>query len=228
MPIIDRKTFRISMLDDDPESLDDELDEIQLYLTQRYELILDLVKYEKPSELTDKIDHNTDIAFIDKNLNGISGIDAIKNIRSKYPLLDIFIYSRVGIKDEELGMLAKYNTIETVREREQIVDRLKTLIDKNLSKWEDMVFLRGVVIAKIIDLEREIDDVLVETFLPSADNKQRFRDLLLENPYISMFAKQTILEKIMNSMKPKPLVMKDLQDLTKYRNLLAHWQNKRG
>ena len=221
MPVIDKKEFRIDMLDDDPVSLDDELDEIELYL-KKYDLELNLVKYEKPSELEDGISHNTDVAFIDKNLNDASGIDAIKGIRSKYPLLDVFIYSRAGIKDGELRTLVGFSATEIVHDKEEIVDRLKTLIDKNLSKWEDMDFLRGVVLSKIIDHEQEINDVLVEIFAPSDETEQKFRDLILENPFVSLGTKHKILERITKAMKPKPFVIGDLYVLREHRNLLAH------
>ena len=219
----DKKTFKITMVDDEPNSLDSELSEIEEYLDKSHELKLDLVKYETPSEMIATIDQTTDIAFIDKNLNGTSGLDVIEEIRGRDKLLDIFIYSRAGIENSDLAKLSSYGLVGVAQEKEQIVDRLQTLIDKNLSKWEDVVFLRGVVISRLIDLERDIDDVLMETFLPSGEDRQKkFRDFLLENSNITMYAKQTILSKIAKPRDGNPFSISELDTLQKCRNLLAH------
>ena len=222
----DKKTFKISMVDDEPDSLNSELNEIKEYLWKRHELELDTDKYEEAQEMMDNMDQTTDIAFVDKNLNGASGLDVIQNIRDKDKILDILIYSRAGIENNELAEMSSYGLVEAVQERAQIVDRLKTLIDKNLSKWEDVIFLRGAVISRIIEIEQEVDDTLMKVFSPHEKNKQKFRNFLLENPYISMFAKQTILEQLIKPMKAMekkpPFSTNDLGDLMSARNLLAH------
>ena len=219
----DKKIFKIIMVDDNPNALKRELDEIEEYLLKIHELKLDLVSYEKPPEMITGMDQTTDIAFIDKNLNGASGLDVVEDIRKHDKLLDIFIYSRAGIENNDLAKLSSYGLVEVAQEKEQIVDKFKTLIDKNLSKWEDVVFLRGVVISRLIDLERDIDDVLMETFLPSGKERQeKFRDFLLENSHITMYAKQTILSKIANPKNGDPFSINDLNVLQEYRNLLAH------
>ena len=219
----DKKTFKITMVDDEPDSLNSELNEIEEYLKKRHELELELVKYETASEMIANIDQTTDIAFVDKNLGISSGFEVIENIRDRDKLLDVFIYSREGIGSSDLVKLSSYGLVVVAQEREQIVDRLQTLIDKNLSRWEDVVFLRGVVISRLIDLERDIDDVLMETFLPSGKKRQeKFRDFLLENSNISVYSKQTILSKIAKPKNGKPFSIGELCNLQEFRNLLAH------
>ena len=211
------------MVDDEPDSLNSELNEIEEYLKKRHELELELVKYETASEMIANIDQTTDIAFIDKNLGTSSGFKVVENILDRDKLLDVFIYSRGGIGSSDLVKLFSYGLVVVAQEREQIVDKLQTLIDKNLSRWEDVVFLRGVVISRLIDLERDIDDVLMETFLPSGKKRQeKFRDFLLENSNISVYSKQTILSKIAKPKNGQPFSIGELCNLQEFRNLLAH------
>ena len=216
----DKEVFKIVMVDDEPDSLRDELDEIRQYLKETHGLELDLSEHVKASDAQRSIDQTTDIAFIDKNLNGISGIDVIENIRRTHKLLDVLIYSRANIKNDDLARINSYGIVEVAQERKQIIDKLRTLIDRNLAKWDDVSYLRGMVISRIIEIEREIDDVLMDFFVPHDDNKEKFRDYLLENPHISLFAKQTILGKI---TKPKKsFSITKLRSLQENRNLLAH------
>lgn len=219
----DKKMFKIIMIDDTPGALSSGLDDIAEYLEERYELKLELVRYEEPSEIIGNIDQTTDIVFVDKGLNGASGIDVVKDIRQQDKLMDIFIYSQDKISDKDLAELSDYGMIVAARKKAQIVDGLKTLIDKNLSKWEDIVYLRGTVISKLIDLERDIDDVLMEVFLPCGKERQeKFRNYLLENSNVSMYAKQTILSKIAEPENGKSFSINELNTLQKCRNLLAH------
>ena len=212
------------MVDDIPDALSSELDYIKEYLDERYGLELELDRYENASEIIENIDRTTDIAFIDKNLNGTSGIDVIGSIRDRHELLDVLIYSRANIESDDLARIGNYSIVETAQKKEQIVDKLKTLIDRNLAKWDDIYYLRGVVISRIIEIEREIDDVLMEFFAPHDDSKEKFRDYLLENPSITLFAKKAILSKIAKPKKGKPFSLRELQDLQDCRNVLAHCQ----
>lgn len=220
MHVHDRDAFKISMLDDEPNSLDNKLDEIKLYLCSKYKLKFCLVKYEAESAILDELDSTTDIAFIDKNLTRDSnGIDVVKKIRGKHKLMDIFVYSRAKIDKDELVKLATYGSVEVAREPGQIVDRLKTLIDKNQSKWDDIVFLRGAVISRIIDLEMDINDLLMAAFPQNTEEKESiFRNLFLENSSITLEAKKRVLRKL----EGKSFSVNRFQDLQKDRNKLAH------
>lgn len=221
----DKKTFKISMLDDELDSMDDELDEIKTYLTNKYDLELDLDRHEKSLDIMRAIDQTTDIAFIDKNLSeddNTTGIDVIGRIRDRYKLLDVFVYSRGGIGGDDMVKIHKYGIVEVAEEKSQVVDKLETLIDKNLSKWEDIVFLRGAVISRLVELEKDIDDALMEIFLPQGKRRQkRFRDFLLENSGIPLEAKKEILRKI-TAGTSRPFSVPDLEYVQRCRNRLAH------
>ena len=212
----DKERFKIVIVDDYPDSIYGEINEIRHFLTDRYDLELESVEIKKPSGALDKIDETVDVAIIDKNLgegDDAAGVKLINDIRSRYRLLDILIYTGGEMKQEDLEAVADYGMVEVVRSR-KFVDRLQTLIERNLSKWSDIVFLRGVVISRIIEIEGEINDVLMEVFSPLDENRQKFRNFFLENSHITLFAKERILAKLTGQM--------ELQKLQEYRNLLAH------
>lgn len=213
----DKKTFKISVIDDKPDSVCNELDEIGSYLDDEgFELKLE--KY-KNAKMWEKIDSTTDIAFIDKNLDNASGIDVVDSIRKSHKLLDILIYSRGGIGNEDLARLSNYAMVEVAKEKDQIIGKLRGLVNRNISKWKDMIFMRGVVISRLIDLEQEIDAVLTKVFSPVQD--EEFRLLVLEKS-MSMQDKRDILRCITKDMEEKPFNVRDLQEIQESRNMLAH------
>ena len=214
----DKGTFKISIVDDEPNSMGYEMSEIKHYLSKRG-IALKTTKYKNAEEAA-KIDPTTDIAFIDKNLNGDDGVDVVGSIRERHMLLDILIYSRRGIPDQDLKRLSSYGMVEVVQNKEQVIDRLRKLVEKNLSKWSDIVYMRGTVISRLIDIEQEINAALMGVFSPH--DEEKFRRLILENSDISVQAKQRILRKIAKSMDRKPFNVTDLQKLQEHRNMLAH------
>ena len=225
MPTGDKKRFKITIVDDNISSVHIYTNEIEYFLEKKYNLALDLVEVQKVSEALDKIDETVDIAVVDMNLgtgDSAEGIRLINEILKQHPLLDVLIYTAGHMKQQDLEMIADCGIVDIVRDRKQIVDRLQTLIERNLSKWDDVVYLRGMVISRIIDLEGEINDALMEIFLPHEERRKKFRNFVLENPHITLFAKKTILGKIANPEKGKPFSMGDLDKLQEFRNLLAH------
>lgn len=224
-PASNRKTFKISMIDDEPDSMDEELDEVGAYLNDRgFEL--ETVKHERAVEASE-LDPATDLAFIDKNLNGVSGIDMVGRIRERHKLLDILVYSRKGMDSEDTRKLNSYGLVEIVQQKEQVIYRLKTLVEKSISKWDDIVYLRGTAVSRLIDLEQEINDVLMKLFSPSGKGKQRLRDLLFESSDMPMRVKQNVLGRAIKPMREKPFAIKDLQALQEHRNALAHCKRSR-
>ncbi|MDE0525408.1 MAG: hypothetical protein OXI27_02250 [Thaumarchaeota archaeon] len=215
------------MVDDEPDSIKMEMANIKEYLRTEHDLELELYEYKEAQEMIDGMDRATDIAFIDKNLGSATGLDVIREIRNRDKLLDILAYSRASIDDKEMAEMSSYGLVEVAQEKEEIIDKLQTLIDKNLAKWEDMSYLRGVVISRLIDIEREIDDILMEELAPRDDREEKFRDYVLENSDISMFAKRKILSKIKNG-EEVPLSLSKLDNLQESRNLLAHCKSTEG
>ena len=225
MPTGDKNPFKIVIVDDNLTSVRGYIKEIRFFLTNQYNLELDLIEVEKASDVPDKIDETVDIVVIDKNLgtgDDAEGIRLINSIRERHRLSDIQIYTAGRMKLSDLEMISDCGFVDIVRDRRQFVDRLQTLIERNLSKWSDIIYLRGVVISRIIELEGEINDVLMEVFSPHEGSQEKFRNFLLENSHITLFAKTKILSKLANPKDGKPFSIGDLCDLQESRNLLAH------
>lgn len=221
----DKKQFKIVIVDDNITSVHTYVKEIHQYLKDEYNLELVPIEVQKATEALDKIDETVDIAVIDKNLgtgDDAEGIKLVDSIRKRQPLLDILIYTAGNMKQEDLEMISDCGMVDIVRDRKQFVDRLQTLIDRNLSKWRDIVYLRGMAISRIVDLEGEINDVLMEIFSPHEKSRKKFRSFLLENPHITLFAKKKILSKVANPKNGKPFTIGDLDTLQEFRNVLAH------
>ena len=221
----DKKQFKIVIVDDNITSVYSYINEIQSFLRKKYNLELDPVEVQTASDFLDKIDETVDIAVIDKNLgtgDDAEGIGLINSVRRQSQLLDVLIYTAGSMNLKDLEMISDCGSVEIVRDRRQLVDRLQTLIERNLSKWSDIAYLRGVVISRIIELEGEINNVLMEVFSPHEASREKFRNFLLENSHITLFAKKKILSKIAEPKNGKPFSIGDLCDLQEYRNTLAH------
>ena len=103
------------------------------------------------------------------------------------------------------------------------VPTLKKMIDKNLLKWQDVVFLRGMVISKTIELEIKINELLAQYF-EVADAKRGHFDLMLEGTTISLEGKKITLNKITKNEKLKKFerLHREIQLIQSDRNILAH------
>ena len=215
----DKAEFTIVVIDDEIMSVDSQMNDIQEYLKSTHGMKLKQDLHEETFDIVQKINSSADIVIIDKNLDRDNGIRVAKEIRRKYPLLDILLYTAKGVNPKEFQEISTYSAVEVVCDR-KFEDRLRTLIDKNLSKWSDIIFLRGAVISRIVELEVEINDVLLDYF--SSAKRQEFCNLFLENKSISLEAKRTILSK-MHTDDMTPFVgANKLSELQNDRNRLAH------
>ena len=214
-----REEFTIVVVDDELDSIDSQMNETREYLETTHGMRLILDQHEETSNILEKINSAADVAIIDKNLDGDDGICVVKKIRQRYPLLDILLYTAKGVNLDEFKEISTYSAVEVVDDR-RFEDRLRTLIDKNLSKWSDIIFLRGAVISRIVELEAEINDVLSDYFMSAKE--QQFSDLVLENRYIPLEAKKTILSKMVTADMKKFEAANKLTYLQRMRNELAH------
>ena len=217
------QNFTLVVIDDHHENLTKNFDEIREYLENKgFELQL------HPSKKTEELDVylnklDVDIILIDKNLeSGQTGSDVIKHVRKKGILADILYYSAASIDDGDIIDLASYLSVEVIRER-KFVPKLKKMIDKNLLKWQDVVFLRGLVISKTIELEVQLNDFLAKYFEVPDDKRAHF-DLMLEGTTISLQGKRIALKKIIASKNLKQFesLLASIQQVQEERNILAH------
>jgi len=212
----------IVIVDDDMDAIESEITEIKLYLKEKvkeYELLTD--------ESGDKIDeflenYKIDIVLTDKRIgNEDSGLKVIEKVRNKSDLIDILLYSAKGITFNDYKQAQHYTAVSVVDDK-TISDPTKTLIDRFLAKWDDMIFLRGIAISKVIELESEINFFLERYFYTAPHEDTRFRNFVLENRHVSLEAKKKILSKIRDHEKIDFEGLGKLNKLQENRNYLAH------
>ena len=219
--MIDKKSYKLAVVDDKPHTVTEQLTIIRRFLHQQYGVTLVSVIISKQFEDLSAIDDTVDMVIVDKGLGKVSGIDVASSIRQEHRLLDILVYTAGTMGREDVASLVDYGMVEIVNDR-RFASRLRRIIERDMSRWEDIVYLRGLTISRIIELEGEVDDTLMEFFSPLDERKEEFRNFFLENPDISLHAKRVVLDQLVKSMDPKPLNLEVLGRLQKKRNLLAH------
>lgn len=227
-----RQVFTILLVEDRPEVMKSQIEEIEEYLRDEDfepDIIIDKTGTKTRKTLED---NNVDIVVTDKNIveeekggEIKSGMDVIKLITEIGNWTDVLFYSTRGFdRDKVREEIGNYGFVEIV-EGKEIVDVLKKLIDKNLNRCQDIVYLRGMLLSKIIDLELTVNDLFVKYFNISDKKEEHFHNLVLENRF-SLEAKKTGLSKIINENTEIKLefreLLKHLDDIAKQRNLLAH------
>ena len=210
-------------MDDHHEDLEKDLDEIDDYLEKKgFSLkVLTSKKGERIDEYmsTDDID----IILADKNLGkATTGEMVVNDIRKKHFLTDILYYSGVSIDDSDYIRLGKHMSVEIIKDR-KFVPTLKKMIDKNLSKWDDVVFLRGMIISNTIEVETKVNEFFTKYFQVAESELEHF-DLILEGTAISLEGKKTVLTKIIKNKGWKEFesLNADIRALQDERNILAH------
>lgn len=216
-----KEIFKLIVVDNQPETISAQIEALESFLDEKYDRKLKPVIVKEQFEKISGEYDTADMVVVDNGLNGVNGMDVVRNIRKKYKLLDIILYTAGSMEDKYVADLARYGLVEIVSTR-RFTGRLKNILKRNLTIWEDIDYLRGIVISRIIEIEQEIDDVLMEVFLPHDKSKDKFRSFLLENPDVSMGAKRVILDQLIKPMQDKPFNTIDLEKLLKARNLLAH------
>ncbi len=171
-----------------------------------------------------------DIIVTDYNISEeIKGTDVIEFVRSKKLLTDILFYSvhdemfKEGTIYDKLG---HYGLVE-ICEGKDVVEPLKGLIKKNIIRCQDIVFLRGFVISRAVELELEINEFLAQYFKIPEKQLEEFHNTILESSYVPMAGKQKWLSQILekNGIKKGSEfegLLNKLDGIAKQRNLLAH------
>jgi len=218
-------TFTILWVEDKPRAMRSQVDAVIQYIKGKSfepNIMHDVDGKQFQKAITDKIP--IDIVVTDKNLPApMDGITVIKILKSKKRLTDVLFYSAKGFDIEEVRK-EHYGFVEIV-EGKEIVDKLKRLIDKNLKRCEDIVFLRGMVISMIIDLELKVNEFFVSYFKIPNENQEHFHNFILENQYNSLGGKVVTLDNILEKQGLKKEfkdLLQNIRELANNRNLLAH------
>jgi len=223
MSMIDKKKFTVVLLDDDLKSMDKEKTEIDNYLKDKG-LEPEWIMLPDGKEIEAILEKNPDLVLIDKNMDEESdGLAVVQKVRQKSELIDILLYSAKGIQEKDFREASKYTAVELVNDK-IIADQTQSLIDRNLAKWEDIVFLRGIVISKIIDLELKINSIFGKYFKITGEKEHHFNDLILENSSNSLEGKKKALKRLLQATNNESLYdgLGKLGYLQQQRNFLAH------
>jgi hypothetical protein len=171
-----------------------------------------------------------DIIVTDQGISEkLTGLDVIQRVRQENKLTDILFYSAKPDTFEDKGIysvLGHYGLIRIV-EGKDVEDPLKELIAMNLQRYKDIIYLRGFVISRCVDLEVRLNEVIACYFKITPDLVDEFHNSMLEGGGISMNSKKFLLSKIIrvNGWSEEP-EFRDIIELIRYiskqRNLLAH------
>ena len=149
------ETFTILWVEDKKSVVDEQIDDIEKYLKELgFKLVI--LYDDEGSEVENFIQQNPDIEIIVTDFNiseDYNGIDIIKLVREEGKLIDILLYSVVPDVYEDVEILKKvghYGFIEFMQGKD-VAEKLKLIIDKNIRRSQNIIFLRGFVISKVID-----------------------------------------------------------------------------
>lgn len=247
LPDVVKEIFKIIVVDDRPETMKRPMEKIRVYLESRdFEAKID---FDHDGSLLQKSldEEHIDIVVTDMNIAALGekkgGQKIIEMVRSRHNLTDILFYSADSYDAEEVRkQTGHYLFIEYI-DRSQVVEYLQTLIDKNLARLNDIVFLRGLVITKIIDLEFIINEIVANYFGISGSVRDKFTSLIMENRSFGLEGRIEVLIRIMvdrqiveltsggnHKIKDKTFgdPIQTLKNLQKDRNLMAHCRSDRA
>lgn len=172
---------------------------------------------------------NIDIIVTDFKLGSESdGFDIIKLIKKKRCLTDIFFYTagKFDLKKEEIQKKSGYYEFLKISEgTKDVYDDIIKIIEKNLKRCNDIIFLRGMVISRIIDLEQRMNDCFETHFKIPVERLDEFRNFVLENRFNSLIGKVKTISKVLKKHKIEKDfegLIKKIQKLEEQRNILAH------
>ena len=225
------KEFTIMIVDDDVPSMEEQVSEITEYLKEDKKI--ETVNFHKIHVKDDTyletinghLEKHVDMILTDNSmLNPDDGLKLAKDIRDRFALSDILLYSTKAITKDDYRDLSHYTQIQTHDEK-KIVDITKSLIDRNLSKWNDVLFLRGIVISESIEIELKMNEILMKFFEIPKDKRVSFENIILGNFSISLEAKKVELKQVLKEVGLEHLwrdISTKIMNLQQDRNKLAH------
>ncbi len=219
--------FVILLVDDHPGGMKSHMNRIINFLGKkkhRLELIIskDGEKVESGETINEVLlKKAVDVVAVDYNIKqGKGGINVIKKIQRENHLVDILFYSTKKNIKKVLDTANTFRYTEVIKGR-KIAPALERLIVKSLKKWEDVFFLRGYVISKMIDLEVKMNDFF-EKYFQMEKHQIHFKKYVVENKFISFEAKKSTIVQIIKKEEWDIEISGLLGELQNDRNNLAH------
>jgi CheY-like chemotaxis protein len=232
-----KQVFTILWVEDKPRVVSLNKKELEGFFDKNYkDFRLDVIEAKTGKDIEANLTkQNVDVVVTDYNLEeNMNGLDVIKLIKKNGLLTDVLFYTAKKFDfniDEIYQKADHYGFIEVSEGTKEVAEPLQKLIKKNLKRCEDIVFLRGMVISKIIDLELEVNVFLEKYFqIPEGDKKIHFHNFILENRFNSLAGKRKTIAKIIENNKIKDSfkgLLTQMEKLETDRNLLAHCRCKR-
>lgn len=226
MSLIEKKDFTIILVDDDLDSVKPEMDEVKTYLDGlglRTNLLEDDTGNKVEQYLKDNL---VDLVVTDRSIVTSDDGEKIAGKVQDYNIsIDVLVYSAKELKVEDYKRLSSYYTSVHVYPDKTIADPVKSLIDRNLAKWDDIIFLRGIVISKIIDVELKMNEIFAKYFNVEKVVSPQFNNLILENTSNSVEGKRKALRSILDGVglkKEMDAISGKIKRLQSIRNDLAH------
>lgn len=219
--------FTILLVDDQPKDLDLQMEEIKRHVEKKG-LILNLLPNKSGRGIPRILkENNVDILMTDMKLVRNTGQKVVKSVKDSGVWTDVLFYTQQTDVDydkirEETG---HYPFLDFTA-RDLLVPDLTRMIDKNVRRWSDVVYLRGVFISMMIEVELEINNVLSKYFKVPAKTRASFQDLIMESRDHGLQGKVEALNKILKAegltKANYKALKKDLIELQSKRNVLAH------
>lgn len=232
-----KQVFTILWVEDKPRVVSLNAKELDKFFDDNYkDFKLEIIEAKSGKDIEDSLKkQNVDIVVTDYNLEeNMNGLDVIKLIKKNGLLTDVLFYTakKFDFNSDEIYQKADhYGFIEVSEGTKEVAEPVRRLVRKNLKRCEDIVFLRGMVISRIIDLELEVNVFLERYFqIPEGEKKIHFHNFILENRFNSMAGKRKTISKILENNKIKDNfrgLLTQMEKLESERNLLAHCKCKK-
>lgn len=225
------QNFTILWIEDKNIVITSQVPEIEMFLeSEGFEL--DLLTDNTGDKYRHFIDENKSIDLVVTDFNiseEIKGTDVVEYVRNKGLLIDILFYSVQDelFKNEDIyGKFGHYGLID-ICEGKDVVQPLKDLIRKNIKRCQDIVFMRGFIISKSVELELKLNEYFAKYFKIQDDLKEDFHNFIMESSYVPMAGKKKWLNQILiknnlNNDENFVGLSTSLDFISQQRNLLAH------
>jgi len=159
--------FSIYWIDDNPDIYDSIRDEIEQHISDNHGLTLNVTYVKETSTaLYDIKQKNPYLVVVDYKLTGGARGDAfITEMRAQGQLHDVFFYTQDGFQPEDRDrFFSSFSSGLTMgvhyADKKHAKSRLCKIIDLKLNQVSDLSTQRGWIVADVIELENELDEIL--------------------------------------------------------------------
>lgn len=142
------------------------------------------------------------------------------------PLIDVLLYGVGNIEPRAVPYRSVYTKVWISPDSDYSDQAIKMIL-MHRQKWNDEIFLRGMVVSQIVELEGLINDALAAHFRMDGvkSDRRQFTEYILENPLYLLEGKKQTLKKILGEVGLKNMwrgMDNKISDLQSKRNKIAH------